>query len=154
MAKCEIEVGGVYANANGFLAREVKAITFAGDVIYDDYSLSDGTPFGRKCRCSIGHFERWAARTVTADENRVIRRDAGEALDQARVEMMTQLGIAAASDEQIRREFYRRGLDRLTDSGESSRASSAGGERSGAGDQGSPSKRAGRSKGPRNSRRD
>jgi hypothetical protein len=153
MAKCEIQQGGVYANANEFLAREVIAITPDGDVIYDDYALSDGKPFGRQCRCSLNTFMQWAARPVTPEENSLLRRDEGEARDRAKVEMMTQFGLAAASDEQIRREFYRRGLDRVSDSGQSRRDSDGGDEGSRAGTAGSPSKSAGRSKKPSNGRR-
>jgi hypothetical protein len=150
MAKCKIEQGGVYTHSTEVFAREVIEITPFGDVIYDDYGLSDGAPMGRKCRCSLGAFARWAARQVTSDEDRVLRRDEGHARDLARMEMITHMGIAAASDELIRREFYRRGLDRIGDSGPLSRVSDGGEERSGTGVSGSPSRRGGRSKKPRN----
>jgi hypothetical protein len=121
MARIEIEQGGVYANANEFLAREVLMIAPDGDVVYNDYALSDGAPFGRQCRCSLGAFARWAARRLAADEIHVLRRDEGEARDRTRAEALIRFGLAAAPDELIRQEFYRRGLDRLPAPGKRTR---------------------------------
>jgi hypothetical protein len=50
MPKIEIESGGVYANADDVLAREAIAVTSSGDVVYNDYGLSDGAPIFRACR--------------------------------------------------------------------------------------------------------
>jgi hypothetical protein len=109
----EIEKGAFYANANDVFAREVIEITPDGDVIYNDFALSDGAPIGRRCRCSIGWFKKWAVRLLTTEETRSLRRDEGALRDMAMRRVIADMGIEAASDELIRREFYRRGLDRL-----------------------------------------
>jgi hypothetical protein len=109
----EIEKGAFYANANDVFAREVIEITPDGDVIYNDYGLSDGAPIGRRCRCSLGWFKKWAARELTTEETRALRRDEGTFRDLAMRRVIADMGVEAASDELIRREFYRRGLDRL-----------------------------------------
>jgi hypothetical protein len=132
MAACKIETGGVYANANEFLAREVLSITPDGYVLYNDYGLSDGAPIGRACRCSLGAFAAWAARPLTPAEDRALRREEGEARDAATLMRLTELGLRAASDESIRREFYRRGLDKVSDLGQPLRPGGASSEPTGA----------------------
>jgi hypothetical protein len=109
MATDEIAKGGVYTNGKG-LAREVIEITPDEYVIYHDYSLHDGKPIGRHCRCSLGTFMRWAARPLTAEEDRALRRVEGQVRDKRWAETLISAAIVEASDEQIRREFYRRGL--------------------------------------------
>jgi len=113
MAAFKIDQGGVYANANEVFAREVIVVTPDGDVIYNDYGLSDGAPIGRQRRCSLGTFVQWAARPLTSEEIRALRRDEGESRDMDMLKTVAKLATEAASDELIRREFYRRGLDRL-----------------------------------------
>jgi hypothetical protein len=113
VSNCEIEKGAFYANANDVFAREVIEITPDGYVIYNDFGLSDGAPIGRRCRCSLGWFKKWAARALTTEETRVLRREEGAFRDVVMRRVIADMGIEAASDELIRREFYRRGLDRL-----------------------------------------
>lgn len=146
MANCNIRQGGVYANANEFLAREVIMITPDGYVIYNDYAMNDGQPFGRACRCSLSTFMQWAARPLTPEENQVLRRDEGEARDADMTTMIVRAGIAAASDEMIRSEFYRRGLDRIPVPSQPSRPADGCGDPPGAKIDRAPSKRTVRSK--------
>jgi hypothetical protein len=112
MASIGIELGGVYANASEVFAREVVAIT-NDEVTYHDYALLDGAPIGRCCRCSLLAFKRWAARPLAPTEIGALRRDEGAAREKAMAEAMIRSALAAASDEAIRREFYRRGLNRV-----------------------------------------
>src|SRR5262245_25115315 len=73
MGTLTIEVGGIYANAKEFLAREVLSIR-DGIVEYRDFALEDGQPFSPCSRCSLYHFQRWSARPVTAEEASRLRR--------------------------------------------------------------------------------
>jgi hypothetical protein len=109
----EIEKGAFYASANDVFAREVIEITPEGNVIYNDFGLSDGAPIGRRCRCSLGWFKKWAVRELTTEETGALRRDEGTFRDVVMRRVIADMGVEAASDELIRREFYRRGLDRL-----------------------------------------
>ena len=84
-----LEEGGVYVHKNEFLVREVVMIAFGGDVVYNDYNLSDGAPFARGQRCSLEAFRRWAARSATPEENGLLRRDLGKARDLAFKEIRT-----------------------------------------------------------------
>ena len=113
MAALQIVRGGVYANAKEVFAREVIEITIDGYVVYNDYGLSDGAPIARHRRCSLGSFSRWAARPLTPEEIANLRREEGETRETDRVRAMIELALEAAPDGLIRREFYRRGLDRV-----------------------------------------
>ena len=83
MPKFRVEKGGVYANAHDVFAREVIDIRGDGNVIYNDYALSDGVPIGRNCRCSLETFTRWVVRPLAPDEIAALRRDEGEASEKA-----------------------------------------------------------------------
>ncbi len=112
MATFGIVPGGVYAKADEVFAREVIEITSEGDVIYNDYSLSDGAPIGQRCRCSLGRFVTWAARPLTPEEISILRRNEVNPRDLGMVGDLIRIALDAASDKQISDEFYRRGLDR------------------------------------------
>jgi hypothetical protein len=112
MPKIKIEKGGVYANAHDVFAREVIEIRGDGDVIYNDYALSDGVPIGRNCRCSLETFTRWVARPLAPDEIAALRRDEGEAREMALKHIRILDALEATPDALILREFYRRGLDK------------------------------------------
>lgn len=128
MPAIRIDRGGVYANAHDVFAREVIEITPDGYVIYNDYVLSDGEPLARQRRCSMNAFVRWAVRPLTSEEIRALRREEGEARERAMLNAMSRLAIEAASDELIRREFYRRGLHRLPAPGQATGPAGGGGE--------------------------
>jgi hypothetical protein len=117
MPKIKVEKGGVYANAHDVFAREVIDIRGDGNVIYNDYALSDGAPFGRNCRCSLETFTRWVVRPLAPDEIATLRRDEGEARERAMTRVLLLDALEAAPDELILREFYRRGLDKGSDRG-------------------------------------
>jgi hypothetical protein len=122
MPKINIVRGGVYANSREVFAREVLEITF-GNVIYNDYALSDGAPIGRRCVCSLEAFQRWAARPLDPVESSRLQRDVGPAREAAQLAALIRSVLAAAPDELIRGEFYRRGLDRPLLSDQPTRAS-------------------------------
>jgi len=113
MATFKIVPGGVYAKADEVFAREVIEITSDGDVIYNDYGLSDGAPIGQRCRCSLGRFVTWAARPLTPEEISKLRRKEANPRDLGMAVDLVRIALDAASDKQISDEFYRRGLDRL-----------------------------------------
>jgi hypothetical protein len=113
MPTIKIEQGAVYANAHDLFAREVIEIRRDGNVIYNDYALSDGAPLGRYRLCSLGAFTRWVVRPLAPDEISALRRDEGQAHDRAMSRTILATAIEAASDSLILHEFYRRGLDRF-----------------------------------------
>ena len=154
MTTFKIDAGGVYANAGEFLAREVIVITPDGEVIYNDYFLSDGAPLGRERRCSLGTFARWAARPLTPEENRGLRREEGARREIGMLAILAKAAIEAAPDELIRREFYRRGLDRLPPPSPSKSPARGGGDPPVAEIETSPSTHTGRSKKHRKGRRE
>src|SRR5262245_34555885 len=108
MGTLEIEVGGIYANATGFLAREVPSIR-DGIVEYRDFALEDGQPFSPCSRCSLYHFQRWSARPVTAEEASRLRREEADASLRAYFRTLIPMVLEAASDDVLRAEVRRRG---------------------------------------------
>jgi hypothetical protein len=119
MPTIKIEQGAVYANAHDLFAREVIEIRRDGNVIYNDYVLSDGARLGRYRLCSLAAFMRWVVRPLAPDEISALRREEGHAHDRAMSSMILASAIETASDALILREFYRRGLDRFIASNQS-----------------------------------
>jgi hypothetical protein len=63
----QIRIGGFYTKNHGLFAREV-----IGDdgmnIIYRDYSLSDGKPISTRSQCQYSSFSSWAERECTPEE--------------------------------------------------------------------------------------